>query len=74
MVSAHRVAAPPAGDLQVPRRVSLQSETEALNQRDRAMVLRLDVRLESMESVLAKCQPDDALQSCTHVVTSMMWR
>src|SRR3954470_12536422 len=44
------VVAPLAVDLQVARREALQAEAGSLGQRDRALVARLDVRLEPVQS------------------------
>src|SRR5262245_65817593 len=67
------MVAPSARDLEVPRRVAFESKAETPNQCNRARVLRLNVRLESMQAVLAKCQPDDLFQSRAHVPTPVMW-
>src|SRR5262245_41861929 len=61
------VVAPAAADLQVPTREALLAEPAAADERDRAVVLRLDVRLDAMEPEIFERVPQDQLEPLAHV-------
>jgi len=64
------VVAPAPADLEVPTRVSLLAPAGRAEQRERALVARLNVRLEAVESELAECVPEYERHRFAHVAVA----
>lgn len=64
------VIAPLSADPQVLRRVPLVAKAEALHERLRSSVSRLNVGFESMKAILPECAGHDASKSFAHVTPS----
>src|SRR6185437_10056361 len=60
------VVAPAAADLQIARRVALVAKARALHEELRALVVRLDVRLQAVEPQAAEAVPHHELQPFRH--------
>ena len=60
------VVSPAAADLQVARRVALVAEARALDEAFRALVVRLDVRLEPVKLQAAEAVAHDELEALGH--------
>src|SRR4051795_5284556 len=63
------VVAPASADLQVARREALTPEARAFGQRQRALVARLDVRLDAVQEQLAEGEAQRQLHALVHVPT-----
>src|SRR4051794_27325837 len=68
------VVAPAPVDLQVARREPLEPEAGALRQRDRRLVVRLDVRLDAVQPHRAERVPQHQLGALGHVALARVRR
>src|SRR3954469_13521519 len=66
------VIAPAARDLQIPRRVTLEFESQATHERDRRRIVWLNVRLETMQSIVTKTELNHGRDSGAHVAAPLM--
>src|SRR5262245_30234620 len=66
------VIAPPPNDLEIPRGKTPAREAERTHESDRAPIFRLDVRLESMKTILVERERDHGREAGAHVTADVM--
>ena len=67
------MVAPAAADLEVSTRISLLTPPGRAEQAQRALVARLDVRLETMEPELPEGVPEQERHRLAHVAVAGVW-
>src|SRR5262249_54105045 len=66
------VIAPTARYLEITRRVTLELESQAPDERYRRRILGLDVRLEAVQPMLVERELNHCRDSCTHVAATLV--